>query len=367
MDSPSRHPKTPVVLLHTDGGPHNGHDRILALAREIVGFPRFAPCVASLSPELLRAARETGIATLPLRGGPFGLHDKFRLRRFLKDARKAVLHSQDAASAALAHAVAGSCSCAVHVHTRRDAVPVPPGRKGSPIRDAGAVVALSASIGKFLASRGVESGKIRIIPSGIDPMGVVKRKKRDDERFIFAVMGDLTPENGHETLIRALPHLERHNDMPDWEIRIVGEGELFHPLLELAMTLGVKGRLAILGRQKAGNILPHCDALISPAVSPAVNGEDNGDALREGWAAELPVIASDLPSHCELARNRENALVYPADDPASLAAHMADVARDADLARRLCKNGAAALGACTAGKTAEAYIALYEELLFSGE
>lgn len=367
MDSPARHPKAPVVLLHADGGPHNGYSRILALAREIAGFPRFTPCVASLSPELLRTARKMDLATLPLRGGPFGLRDRLRLRRLLKDTRKAILHSQDAASATLAHAVAASCPGAVHVHTRRDAAPVPPGRKGSPVRDAAAVTAPSASIGKLLASCGVQNGKIHIIPSGFDPAGVVKRKKRDDERFIFAVMGDLTPENGHETLVRALSHLERHDGMPDWEIRIVGEGELFHPLLELAMTLGVKGRLAILGRQKAGNILPYCDALISPAVSPAVNGEDNADALREGWAAELPVIVSDLPAHRELARNRENALIYPADDPASLAAHMADVARDADLARRLCENGAAALGACTTGKTAEAYISLYEELLFSGE
>lgn len=367
MDSPSRLAQTPVILLHTNVEPRNGHEQVLALARGLGGSVRFRPLVVSASPALLDAAKNEDIPCMPLKGGPFGLRDRLRLRKILQETHNAILHSQDMDAAALAYSLSRSCQWVTHVHTKRDAYPLPTGRKGRPLREAKAVVALSSAMGALLTAGGVEGGRIRIIPSGIDPGTVVKRAARDDERFIFAVLGDLTPENGHEVLIRALPLLERYDDMPDWEIRILGEGPLFNPLLELAMSLGVMGRLAILGKQRENDILPYCDCLIAPAVSAALNGEDNGEALREGWAVGLPVIASNLLAHCELARNRDNALVYPMDDPNSLAAHMADAARDPDLVKALCANGTTSLMACTATDMTAAYIALYESLLFSSK
>ena len=151
--------------------------------------------------------------------------------------------------------------------------------------------------------------------------------------------------------------------MPDWEVRFTGQGELLQPLLDLALTLGVKGRLAFLGTQDNNLILPDCDAMIAPAVADAVNGEDTGDPLREGWATGLPVIASNLLSHCEMVRDGENCLIYPMDDPETLALHMADVARNASLRERLTKAGAQALESCSDQDTAEAYMHLYLNFL----
>lgn len=365
----SRFSRTPVVLLAMQTESVSAQEQVLHLARGLMGSNRFSPLLATPPHSPLRGrAKEEGIPHISLRGeGLFSLRGRWKLKKTLQDSHSVIVHSQDMPSAVLAHALTKALPGLVHVHTKRDALPIPSGKGGKALREARAVVVLSSSMGALMTAGGVEGGRVRIIPSGIDPASVPKCRSREDSRFIFAVMGDLTPENGHEVLVRALPILERYDDIPDWEIRILGEGPLFHPLLELAMTLGVKGRLAILGRQNGNSILPYCDGLIAPAVSASLNGEDNGEPLREGWAVGLPVVASNLLAHCELARERENCLIYPMDDPAALAAHMADIARDPALRRQLRAGGETSLLACTARDMADAYHSLYESLLFPGK
>lgn len=178
---------------------------------------------------------------------------------------------------------------------------------------------------------------LTILPPGICLEGFAPSSEWRDGRFIFGMRDSLVPRSGALQVIRAMAAIWQRNDLPPWEVRMLGGGPRFNEVLEEAVNLGVESRLCLLGEQYAPAVLQHCHAWIAPGDSP----EEGPETLWTGFAAGLPVIAGQSGLHIERLRGHEDA-VLPVDenDPQSLAkAHdRADAGRGSapgpDLTRR---------------------------------
>lgn len=365
-----------IILLDLGREMRGGQLQVFYLARGLHRSDGFSVVVAC--PAGAPLAREAAAAGIPVLGLPgrrsWSPRALLALRREARGHGAVVLHTHDARAASLGALCKGTWGAKVRlVHTRRVSYPLGRGLSRRKYLAADAVAAVSAETGGVLAAAGLDPARITVIHSGIDPTRYYPRRERGDGRFVFGMVGALTPQKGHTVLIEALAALQAreaaHADgdaggaqggplLPPWEVRVVGEGPLFGILLDRADELGVSPRMAFLGRQDSRRMLPDCDAL----VVPSVHGEGSSGVIKEGWVTGLPVICSGLASNLELVRHGENGLVVPPGDAEALAEAMHRVAGDAALRARLVEGGTASVAHYTDMRMAEAYMALYRRL-----
>lgn len=153
------------------------------------------------------------------------------------------------------------------------------------------VFAVSEYSADDLASRGINRGKIAVVPNGVDPdtyhpgQSPVQFEEWDS---VLLFVGPLMERKGLKYLIQAMPDIiEQH---PDTGLVLVGggnEGEL----LDLAEHLGVRDHLRFEGFVPE-DVLPKYYRATDIFVFPSLL-EGFGMVLLEAMASGLPVVASD--------------------------------------------------------------------------
>lgn len=269
-----------------------------------------------------------------------------------------VLHTHDAHAAVLGWALKCLRPDVCLVHTRRVSYPPSGGVRLRKYLAADAVVGVSAEITEQLNRAGVPRSKTRTIHSGIDPSRYTFRPKEKNGRFRFLSVGALTPQKGYATLVDAAALLSGEENLPDWEVRVAGEGPLRAALTEQARRLGVQERVHWAGRRDSRAELPLADAVLVPSA----DGEGSSAVVKEGWAAGLPVVCTSLPSNMELIRDEENGLLVPPGDAAALASAMRRCLLAPESVSELARRGTETLSSFTDTRMAEAYLSLYKEL-----
>lgn len=168
--------------------------------------------------------------------------------------------------------------------------------------------------------------------------------------FLVVAVGRLVELKGYHVLIEALARTEGVH------VWIVGEGEERPRLEALAASLGVGDRLRLLGwRTDPAPCLAAADALCLPSLH-----ETLGNAVLEGWAAGLPVVASRAPGPSWLIRDGENGLLADVGDSAGLADALMRLRDDAQLRRRLADRAASDLAARFSERAVvDAYLRLF--------
>lgn len=156
-----------------------------------------------------------------------------------------------------------------------------------------------------------------------------------DEGLDIVVVARLVAKKGIALLIEAFAAAR----LPDWTLRILGDGPERAALEQLAAQSGVAERVLFEGAR------PHASCLAAMATAGMVvlpcRTADNRDrdgipvVLMEAMAAGRAVIAGDLPTIRELVYDGENGLLTPPDDAATLAAVIRRLAGDAPLRRML--------------------------------
>jgi glycosyltransferase involved in cell wall biosynthesis len=316
----------------------------------VVACPRTSALAALL--------QEENLPCLPLPGrGMANPALLFTLWRAIRGRHVAILHTQDA-RAAIVGAWCKRCfpqMCLVHA--RRASYPI--GLIGKKYFDVDAVIGASQEISAGLIAAGMDGSKVHTIHSGIAPELYTQKIQRGDGRFVFGAVGVLTEQKGFGVLIQAMSVLAGIDELPQWEVRIVGAGPLFAQLLELAREQGVEDRLALFGRQDSKQFLPYFDALLVPSV----DGAGSSAVIKEGWAVGLPVVCSSLPSNKELVRDKSNGLIVPTGNPLALGAAMLRLIREPLLRGRLVNGGNKSVGLFTDQRMAERTLALYRTIL----
>ncbi|MDN5916677.1 MAG: MSMEG_0565 family glycosyltransferase [Pseudonocardia sp.] len=221
---------------------------------------------------------------------------------------------------------------------------------------------------------GVAAG---IVPNGVDTgrFPPVEESRRAalrasigaQHRFLFLSVGGIEPRKGTRHTFEALADL-KSTMSPSPVLAIVGghsfqdyaayREEALAALPELGLTLGRDVvLLGTLNERDLGGWYRSADALAFPSVK-----EGWGLAVLEAMAADLPVIASDLPVFHEYLVDRRNALMPTVADPVALAGTMREMVDDAALRDRLRAGGRATLPSFTWERSAECHQRIYDEL-----
>ncbi len=195
----------------------------------------------------------------------------------------------------------------------------------------GALLAPSRFLADVLRRAGVYPQRLRVLrhPVDVDRIAV---KAAPGGGVVFA--GRLAPEKGVDTLIEAAALL------PDGlRVDVAGDGPARAALEDLARRVA-PGRVRFHGRLPKDALHDLIRASAVAAV-PSRWYENQPLAVLEAFGCGVPVVGTDLGGLPELIEPGVDGRVVPADDPAALAAALADVAGDPQRALAMGRAGRA--------------------------
>lgn len=191
----------------------------------------------------------------------------------------------------------------------------------------------------LLAASGVSGGRYLAVQNGMEspPRGAAAVPREvfgagPGERTACCV-ARLARQKGQDVLLRALPVLAGRGLR--LRVLLAGDGEDLAALRALAGELNVADRVSFLGRRgDVGDVLAASDLYAAPS-----RWEGLGVSLGEAMLAGLPCVGTDIPGHTDILRDGETGLAVPPEDPAALAAAMARLLEEPQLAARLAAAG----------------------------
>ncbi|WP_066465130.1 glycosyltransferase [Sanguibacter suarezii] len=221
------------------------------------------------------------------------------------------------------------------------------------------VVAISdgvrRSLEQYFAELAVNSS-VEMIPNGIDDTFFVDAEPayRTAGRSVRLIaVGTLDDRKNFADAVAAVAAV------PGVQLTIVGDGVLRPALEAQVMELGVEDRVTLLGRRSdvKAQILAH-DALIATS-----RFEGFSLVAAEALALGRPVIGPAIPGFSESVLHGRTGLLYDPEDEVSVVKQIQLLDSDHALYDRLAAAAASDAQRFRISSSAEAYLALYEELL----
>ncbi|MFN8589302.1 MAG: glycosyltransferase [Candidatus Eisenbacteria bacterium] len=328
--------------------------RIACLKRE----GAFTPLVEAL-----------GLPVTDLRVGrrlydPAGIAGFLRLVSLVREFRPDVIHGYLFGPNLFAAAAGRMCGVPVVAVAKRNVDAFETPRQIAVQRRAHAlathVTAVSEEVAASSMALGVPRERITVIANGVD---LARFPGHDADaaaaaalglpagRPLLGAVGCLAPRKDYGTLLRALAILAGEGRA--FACAIVGDGPDREPMTALARELGLADRVAFLGeRGDVDALLPAFDVF---TLSSREEGIPN--ALLEAMAAARPCVVTRVGGNAEVLDDGRTGWLVPAENPAALAAALAQVLDDPAEARR---RGAAAREAMRTERSIEAMVRRHE-------
>ena len=152
----------------------------------------------------------------------------------------------------------------------------------------------------------------------------------DLDKNWIASMGRLTNQKGQDLLLQAFQQIASKHQ--NWQLLILGQGELREHLEQMRDDLGLSGRVVFTGA------LRNPFAVLKKAKLFVMASRNEGFPLAHGeaLACGLPVIATDCPSGpSEMIRHDVDGLLVPNQDLGALAAAMESLMSDEQKRKQL--------------------------------
>lgn len=223
------------------------------------------------------------------------------------------------------------------------------------------VVAISRAIAELLVQGGVERGKIRHIPSGIDPARFISadsHKLLSKNPLVIGSAAVLEARKGHEILLEAAALLKA--DGVNLSYQVAGAGPLRQQLEQQAAHLGLHEEVRFLGFvHDIAKFLADIDIFVMPSFH-----EGLGVSVLEAMAAGKAVIASRVGGLTESVADGVTGILVPPANATALAQAIAKLACVRSLAREMGLRGRERVGRYfTLEQMATANETYYYELL----
>jgi glycosyltransferase involved in cell wall biosynthesis len=183
----------------------------------------------------------------------------------------------------------------------------------------------------------LKNSKIMVLKNGIvfedsisEPASLEKEFSISKNTLKILAVGRLSYQKAPEVLVKAaaeLATLGRHHIF----VMIVGEGEDRKRLEKLILDLRLSNCVKLLGiRHDVIGLMKASDIFVMPS-----RFEGLSIAMIEAMACGLPIIASDVPGLTTFIKHGHNGLLFPVEDPNTLAKLIVKLAEDRNLRMKL--------------------------------
>jgi glycosyltransferase involved in cell wall biosynthesis len=220
------------------------------------------------------------------------------------------------------------------------------------------LAAASDGIAEYLKAQVPKcSDRVRVVWNGINIQRFENAQSADRSALfdnqdpILIYTARFHEQKDHSTLLCALAATNRGN------LLLVGDGPLRDAAEALATTLNVTRRVRFLGqRPDVPELLKASDIYVHAPLF-----EGFGIAVIEAMAAGLPVIASDVPGLAQVVA--DNGVLVPPQDASALAAAIQRLLDSPEQRRQFAQKSVRRAADFDIQKTADGYVAIYEEVL----
>jgi glycosyltransferase involved in cell wall biosynthesis len=343
----------PVTVQLIGSFAQGGSERqALQLTRLLVEDGRYDVRLACLDPSgPLRAEAERiapgAIAAFPLTRfyNSRAAFQWLRFARYLRRERAAIVQTHDFYTNVFGMIGAALARTPVRIAARREMAgtrtPAQLRAERAAYRLAGAVVANSHAAARQLSAEGIPASKIVPIHNGLDLARLSPPASPSRASFglppdgpLVTLVANMNFElKDQGTFLRAAALVLKQ--IPGAAFALAGTGRLEESWRRLAVELGIAPRIHFLG---ACARVPELLAVSTVGVLSSW-AEGFSNAILEYMAAGLPVVATDAGGAREAVLDGETGYIVPPRQPEALAARLAGLLRDPDLARRLGQAG----------------------------
>lgn len=331
-------PDISVLMVDSETTWRGGEGQLLLLMRGLLAEGCRVGLAAGTDSAIRRRSRELAVAfhALRIRGGA-DIAAAWRLRRIARGAGYGIVHAHSShAHSVTALAFAGPGARPRRVVSRRVDFAVG-GNAWSALKyrlGADLYLAISSGVEQALLDGGVEAGRIRRVPSGIDlakfdavgdGSGLRDEFGLDADTVVVGNIAALAPHKAQADLLTAAARVMREN--PAVRFFVVGEGALRSDLEEQARALDIAGRVTFTGfRDDALEFLRVFDCFV---MSSRLEGL--GTSIMDAQAAGVPVVATRTGGIPDIVEDGRTGLLVPPGDPPALAAALNRILADEQL------------------------------------
>ncbi len=202
--------------------------------------------------------------------------------------------------------------------------------------------------------------RVKLIRNGCDVEAVAKRVRQartpgsGAKRSRILMAARLAAGKDHPTLFRAVRLLR--SEGREVELLLAGDGVRRKEYEALVIELGIAERVRFLGnRNDVPELMARCEALVL-----ATHTEGLPLILLEAMAAEIPIVATDIPACRGVLDDGRSGLLAPRADSRAMATAIGNLLDDADLRGRLVSAAAERVRRCYGiGPQLEGYASLF--------
>lgn len=211
------------------------------------------------------------------------------------------------------------------------------------LRAARQVITMSEPFRRELVGKGVASDRIVVVHNAIAPdWGTASREPAvaaalrarlgiASEANVILLVGRLSREKDHATLLAALAKLRQDGAVPMPHLVLVGDGPERVRIEQAIAAGGLAGAVTLTGQVPTAE--PYYG--IADVAVLASLSEGSPNALLEAMAAGVPVVATRVGGIPEIVSDGESALLIAPRDIAGMAGALQKVLTDRDLAEKL--------------------------------
>jgi glycosyltransferase involved in cell wall biosynthesis len=212
------------------------------------------------------------------------------------------------------------------------------------------VIAISDAVSKHLKDDlGVDSSRIELIYSGVDPavfskryseseINVMKKEAGLRDGPVIGTIGRLSPVKGQKFLVMAMKDIVAR--IPDAQCLVIGNGPAEASLRSLAGSLGLGGSIKFIGScADTHKYLSMMDLFIFPSVK-----EGLGIALLEALVSGKACVASKIGGIEDIITDGVDGILVDVGDPSGIAAAAVRLLKDDSSRKKMGEEGSALVG-----------------------
>ncbi|WP_305046451.1 glycosyltransferase family 4 protein [Geoalkalibacter sp.] len=201
------------------------------------------------------------------------------------------------------------------------------------------IIAVSPLVSQKLnRQRGLPSKKTKVIFNGIDPEKFTPSPLRDslDEALndwhgvVIGSVGRLAPEKAYDRLVQVFSQIKRK----DVALLLVGEGDSRAEIEKMAIKLGVKDRVFLVGHKS--DVLPYLLKMDIFALTSYY--EAMPFCIIEAMSCKIPVVSVDVGGISDIINHGENGYLVNSEEISSFTKYLEELVNNQGLRAELGSN-----------------------------